>query len=76
MKRGVQRYLIVRCEKASKNYTTEFVQQLFSEEGKGEVCTIFIYNLSLFSLPPESTFSDMRNKEEIPLRLTETWAQN
>lgn len=37
MKRGVQRYLIVRCEKANKNYTTEFVQQLFSEEGKGEV---------------------------------------
>jgi 6-phosphofructokinase 1 len=36
MKRGVQRYLIVRCEKANKNYTTEFVQQLFAEEGKGE----------------------------------------
>jgi 6-phosphofructokinase 1 len=39
MKRGVQRYLIVRCEKANKNYTTEFVQQLFSEEGKGEFST-------------------------------------
>ncbi|CAD5234066.1 unnamed protein product [Bursaphelenchus xylophilus] len=39
MKKGVQRYLIVRCEKANKNYTTEFVQQLFSEEGKGEFTT-------------------------------------
>lgn len=42
MKRGVQRYLIVRCEKANKNYTTEFVQQLFAEEGKGEVNLEFI----------------------------------
>lgn len=41
MKKGVQRYLIVRCEKANKNYTTEFVQQLFSEEGKGEVKDLF-----------------------------------
>ncbi|KAI6173801.1 ATP-dependent 6-phosphofructokinase [Aphelenchoides besseyi] len=39
MKRGVQRYLIIRSEKANKNYTTEFVQQLFSEEGKGEFST-------------------------------------
>lgn len=37
MEKGVQRYLIVRNENASKNYTTTFVQQLFSEEGKGEV---------------------------------------
>ena len=37
MKKGVQRYLVVRNECANKNYTTEFVQQLFSEEGKGEV---------------------------------------
>lgn len=37
MQKGVQRYIIVRCECASKNYTTEFVRQLFSEEGKGEV---------------------------------------
>lgn len=37
MKKGVQRYLIVRNEFANKHYTTEFVQQLFSEEGKGEV---------------------------------------
>uniref|UniRef100_A0A1I7YBF3 ATP-dependent 6-phosphofructokinase n=1 Tax=Steinernema glaseri TaxID=37863 RepID=A0A1I7YBF3_9BILA len=39
MERGVQRYLIVRCEKANKNYTTAFVQQLFSEEGQGEFTT-------------------------------------
>uniref|UniRef100_A0A7E4W9K3 ATP-dependent 6-phosphofructokinase n=1 Tax=Panagrellus redivivus TaxID=6233 RepID=A0A7E4W9K3_PANRE len=39
MRKGVQRYLIVRCEKASKNYTTEFVQQLFAEEGNGEFST-------------------------------------
>lgn len=37
MEHGIQRYIIVRGEKASKNYTTEFVRQLFSEEGKGEV---------------------------------------
>lgn len=41
MEKGVQRYLIVRNEYASKNYTTEFVQQLFSEEGKGEVIPVF-----------------------------------
>jgi len=39
MQRGVQRYLIVRCEKANKNYSTDFVQRLFSEEGKGEFST-------------------------------------
>jgi len=39
LQRGVQRYLIVRCECANKNYTTEFVQQLFSEEGKGSFST-------------------------------------
>lgn len=37
MEKGVQRYLIVRNEFANKNFTTEFVQQLFAEEGKGEV---------------------------------------
>uniref|UniRef100_A0A914RV31 6-phosphofructokinase n=1 Tax=Parascaris equorum TaxID=6256 RepID=A0A914RV31_PAREQ len=35
MEMGVQRYLIVRCELANRNYTTEFVKQLFAEEGKG-----------------------------------------
>ncbi|KIH52109.1 hypothetical protein ANCDUO_17790 [Ancylostoma duodenale] len=37
MAQGVQRYLIVRNEYANKNFTTEFVKQLFAEEGKGEV---------------------------------------
>ncbi|KAL4003214.1 6-phosphofructokinase [Acanthocheilonema viteae] len=35
MKTGAQRYLIVRNEKASDNYTSEFIRQLFTEEGKG-----------------------------------------
>ena len=39
MQKGVQRYLIVRCENANKHYTTTFVQQLFQEEGKGEFST-------------------------------------
>ncbi|CAJ0914045.1 unnamed protein product, partial [Mesorhabditis belari] len=39
MEKGVQRYLIVRNECANKNYTTEFVQQLFAEESHGEFST-------------------------------------
>ena len=39
MKTGVQRYLIVQSEGASANYNTDFVDRLFREEGKGEVCT-------------------------------------
>lgn len=39
MAQGVQRYLIVRNECANKNFTTEFVKQLFAEEGKGEFST-------------------------------------
>uniref|UniRef100_F1KSL6 ATP-dependent 6-phosphofructokinase n=1 Tax=Ascaris suum TaxID=6253 RepID=F1KSL6_ASCSU len=39
MEKGVQRYLIVRCELANRNYTTEFVKQLFAEEGKGAFST-------------------------------------
>lgn len=39
MAQGVQRYLIVRNEFANKNFTTEFVKQLFAEEGKGEFST-------------------------------------
>ncbi|OZC05729.1 6-phosphofructokinase family protein, partial [Onchocerca flexuosa] len=35
MQTGAQRYLIVRNEKASENYTSEFIRQLFTEEGKG-----------------------------------------
>ena len=32
---GVQRGLILRNEKASENYNTEFIHRLYSEEGKG-----------------------------------------
>lgn len=39
MQTGVQRYLITRCELANKNYTTQFVNQLFSEEGRGTFST-------------------------------------
>uniref|UniRef100_A0A914DK92 ATP-dependent 6-phosphofructokinase n=1 Tax=Acrobeloides nanus TaxID=290746 RepID=A0A914DK92_9BILA len=39
MQKGVQRYLIVRNECANANYTTTFIQQLFSEEGKGQFST-------------------------------------
>ncbi|XP_040153448.1 ATP-dependent 6-phosphofructokinase isoform X3 [Anopheles arabiensis] len=35
MSDGVQRGLILRNEKASENYNTEFIYRLYSEEGKG-----------------------------------------
>ncbi|XP_003377600.1 6-phosphofructokinase [Trichinella spiralis] len=35
MVKGVQRYIIMRSENANPNYTTQFIMQLFSEEGKG-----------------------------------------
>ncbi|XP_052892903.1 ATP-dependent 6-phosphofructokinase isoform X1 [Anopheles moucheti] len=35
MSDGVQRGLILRNEKASENYNTEFIHRLYSEEGKG-----------------------------------------
>ncbi|XP_060519567.1 ATP-dependent 6-phosphofructokinase isoform X3 [Cylas formicarius] len=35
MSEGVQRGLILRNEKASDNYNTEFIYRLYSEEGKG-----------------------------------------
>lgn len=35
MSDGVQRGLILRNEKASDNYNTEFIYRLYSEEGKG-----------------------------------------
>ncbi|KAL9920256.1 ATP-dependent 6-phosphofructokinase isoform 1-T2 [Glossina fuscipes fuscipes] len=35
MAEGVQRGLILRNEKASDNYNTDFIHRLFSEEGKG-----------------------------------------
>ncbi|GAB1611013.1 ATP-dependent 6-phosphofructokinase-like [Argonauta hians] len=36
---GVQRGLILRNENANSNYTTDFIYQLFSEEGKGVFTT-------------------------------------
>lgn len=35
MSEGVQRGLILRNENANQNYNTDFMQRLFSEEGKG-----------------------------------------
>lgn len=35
MSEGVQRGLILRNESANLNYSTDFMQRLFSEEGKG-----------------------------------------
>lgn len=35
MAEGVQRGLILRNEKASENYNTDFINRLYSEEGKG-----------------------------------------
>ncbi|VDN29930.1 unnamed protein product [Gongylonema pulchrum] len=42
MSTGVQRYLVVRNEFANRNYTTQFVNQLFAEEGKGAFSTRLI----------------------------------
>ncbi|VDK52544.1 unnamed protein product [Gongylonema pulchrum] len=39
METGAQRYLVVRSEKASENYTSEFIRQLFTEECKGAFST-------------------------------------
>lgn len=39
MIKGVQRYIIVRSENANQNYTTQFIEQLFSEEGKNAFTT-------------------------------------
>lgn len=39
METGAQRYLIVRNEKASQNYTSEFIRQLFTEESRGAFST-------------------------------------
>ncbi|XP_066484556.1 ATP-dependent 6-phosphofructokinase, platelet type isoform X4 [Tiliqua scincoides] len=35
MKTGIQRGLVLRNEYSSENYTTDFIYQLYSEEGKG-----------------------------------------
>lgn len=39
MEKGVQRYLIIRNEMANENYTTQFVQSLFTEESHGKFTT-------------------------------------
>ncbi|CEF70236.1 6-phosphofructokinase [Strongyloides ratti] len=39
MEHGVKRYLVVKSEKASKNYNTDFVMAVFNEEGKGVFST-------------------------------------
>lgn len=35
MKTSIQRGLVLRNESCSENYTTDFIYQLYSEEGKG-----------------------------------------
>ncbi|XP_030044595.1 ATP-dependent 6-phosphofructokinase, platelet type-like [Microcaecilia unicolor] len=35
MKTGIQRGLVLRNENCNENYTTDFIYQLYSEEGKG-----------------------------------------
>uniref|UniRef100_A0A8C1SJ83 ATP-dependent 6-phosphofructokinase n=1 Tax=Cyprinus carpio TaxID=7962 RepID=A0A8C1SJ83_CYPCA len=35
MKTGIQRGLVLRNENSNENYTTDFIYQLYSEEGKG-----------------------------------------
>ncbi|XP_045463143.1 ATP-dependent 6-phosphofructokinase isoform X2 [Harmonia axyridis] len=39
MAEGVQRGLVLRNEKASSNYSTDFIHRLYSEEGKGVFST-------------------------------------
>lgn len=39
MQKGVQRYLIIRNEKANHNYTTDFIHSLFNEEAHGRFTT-------------------------------------
>lgn len=39
MIKGVQRYVIIRNEKANSNYTTDFISHLFDEEAKGRFTT-------------------------------------
>lgn len=39
MAEGVQRGLVLRNEKASANYSTDFIHRLYSEEGKGVFST-------------------------------------
>ena len=50
MQKGVQRYFIFRSEGANPHYTTQFVMQLFTEEGKGQVRQVLIFTVlvSLF----------------------------
>jgi 6-phosphofructokinase 1 len=43
MNKGVERYLIVRCENASKNYSADFIERLFAEESKGLVSPLWLH---------------------------------
>ena len=50
MEKGVQRYLIVRCERANENYSADFIRRLFEEEAKGMVCKCLLkFTSSQFS---------------------------
>jgi 6-phosphofructokinase 1 len=37
MEKGIQRYLVVRCEGANANYNADFIQRLYEEESSGKV---------------------------------------
>lgn len=51
MSEGVQRGLILRNENANENYNTDFMQRLFSEEGKGLFsCRMNIIGMCFFYL--------------------------
>lgn len=39
MERGIPRYIVIRNENASSNYTTEFIHALYNEEAKGRFST-------------------------------------
>lgn len=79
MKKGVQRYLVVQSEGASHNYDTKFVEKLFSEEGKGEVChsiISYILKCQFFSSQQESIVLDMLSRVGIQPPSIAIWAQN
>lgn len=51
MRSGIQRGLILRNEKSSENYNTDFIHRLFSEEGQGIFSTrtnVLGKNFSIF----------------------------
>jgi 6-phosphofructokinase len=76
MTSGVQRYLVVRSENASKNYTADFIQRLFEEESKGMVRVIVVAYKTVYSSPHESTNSATLSKAAARRRSIGTWRQN